>query len=204
MADETTDFGPWRPASPIEAQQLFSSVDASWWVAGGLALDLFLGCSTRRHEDLDVGVLRRDVAAILAALSSWDVFAAHDGTLTPLRPGQLPQPGVDTLWCRPDPSAPWTLELMLDESYEDMWLFRRAPEIHRPLSEVVRFSPAGLPYLAPEIQLLYKAKQLRDRDVADFNRTVPHMDIDSREWLLRALLVVHPHHEWIDVLRAAL
>ena len=92
---------------------------------------------------------------------------------------------------------------MLDDSRDDIWLFRRAPEIRRPLSELVRVTPVGIPYLAPEIQLLYKAKRPRQRDVVDFNRTLPRLDVDSREWLLRALLVVHPQHEWINALRAA-
>jgi aminoglycoside-2''-adenylyltransferase len=203
VTDESPDLGTWQPASPIEATQLFSSVDAPWWVAGGLALDLFLGCGTRQHHDLDVGVLRRDIAKVLQALSSWDVFEAKDGALTPLRTGQIPHPGVNALWCRPSPIAAWALELMLDDSQDDMWLFRRAREICRPMSEVVRFSPLGTPYLAPEIQLLYKAKRPRERDVADFNRTLPHLDADSRKWLSRALAVAHPQHEWIDALKPA-
>jgi hypothetical protein len=203
MVHESPDLGTWQPASPDEAAQLFSSVHVPWWVAGGLALDLFIGRTTRRHRDLDVGVLRRDLAEVLRALSSWEVFAAKDGVLTPLRTEQIPPPGINALWCRPSPTAPWTLELMLDDSREDIWLFRRAPEIGRPLSEVVRVTPVGIPYLAPEIQLLYKAKRPRERDVVDFNRTLPRMDVDSREWLLKALLVVHPQHEWINALRAA-
>jgi hypothetical protein len=202
VADQSPNLGPWQPVPPIEAAQLFSSVGVPWWVAGGFAFDLFLGCSTRHHQDLDVGVLRRDIREMLRALSSWDVFAAKDGLLTPLRTGEIPELGVNSLWCRPSPTAPWALELMLDDSHDDMWLFRRAREIRRPLSEVVRFSPLGIPHLAPEIQLLYKAKRPRERDFADFKRTLPHVDANSRQWLLRALAIVHPQHEWIDVLRS--
>jgi hypothetical protein len=71
------------------------------------------------------------------------------------------------------------------------------------MSEIVRVSSLGIPYLAPEIQLLYKAKGMRERDAADFDRTLPRLDIDQREWLLRAMLLVHPQHEWIDALRDA-
>jgi hypothetical protein len=78
VADQSPDLGTWQPASPFEAAQLFSSVGVPWWVAGGFAFDLFLGCSTRQLQDLDVGVLRRDIAKMLRALSSWDVFAAKE------------------------------------------------------------------------------------------------------------------------------
>ena len=168
-------------------------------MAGGWALDLFLG-DGRPHHDLDIGILRQDLHEVVRAFVAWEVFVAKDGALEPLQTGGRARRDVHSLWCRPNATAPWTLELMLDDSEDDMWLFRRAPQIRRPLSEIVRFSSLGIPYLAPEIQLLYKAKGLRERDAADFDRTLPRLDPGQREWLLKALLLVHPQHEWVDAL----
>ena len=52
--------GDWD-ALPVDAlAALLAPVDAPWWIAGGQAIDLWLGRQTRPHLDLDVQVLRRD------------------------------------------------------------------------------------------------------------------------------------------------
>lgn len=203
MTCEPSSLGVWETVPPLRAADLLSSVRVPWWVAGGWALDLFLGADSRPHQDLDIGILRRDLQEVLGVFGAWEVFTAKDGALEPLKTGTRPPGDVHSLWCRPNATAPWMLELMLDESEDDMWLFRRAPEVRRPLSEIVRFSSLGVPYLVPEIQLLYKAKGLRERDAVDFHRTLPRLDVDQRDWLLRTLLRVHPRHEWVEALRAA-
>jgi hypothetical protein len=62
---------------------------------------------------------------------------------------------------------------MLDESAGQSWVSRRDPRLRRPLATVGRTSPDGIPYLAPEIQLFYKAARPRAKDEADF-ATVCH------------------------------
>jgi hypothetical protein len=202
MAESLLSLGPWRDIRPKEAADLLTSIHVPWWVAGGWALDLFLGNASRRHSDLDVGVLRRDLREVLRALSSWEVFEAKSGVLTPLAMGQMPQSDVHSLWCRPTRTDLWTLELMLDEADGDMWLFRRRPAVRRALCAVIRRDSEDLPYLAPEVQLLYKAQRPRKRDHADFNRTSPLLDPVAREWLLDALARIDPAHEWIPALQS--
>jgi hypothetical protein len=90
-----------------------------------------------------------------------------------------------------------TFELMLDESEDDRWAFRRDPTIQRPLSLAVRRDSSGIPFLAPEIQLLYKARPVRAQDQADFNHVAPRLDPDARTWLRTALANVDPRHEWL-------
>jgi hypothetical protein len=55
----------------------------------------------------------------------------------------------------------------------------------------------GIPYLVPEIQLLYKAKGLRPKDEADFRQTLPALSLEQRDWLREALLQAHPQHPWL-------
>ena len=58
-------------------------------------------------------------------------------------------------------------------------------------------TPDGIPYMAPEIQLLYKAKAPRPQDEADFARTFPYLDQASREFLVQALALIYPGHRWL-------
>src|SRR5215471_1515454 len=109
MSDQTQPAdGRWQPMASAELIPLFRSVSAPWWVAGGLAIDLFLGRTTRSHGDLDAEVLRRDLPPFAGALQGWSLFAAKDGRLTLYR-GDLAE-GVNGLWIRRDDDAPWAVE----------------------------------------------------------------------------------------------
>ncbi|HEY4444633.1 MAG TPA: hypothetical protein VGN30_10150 [Steroidobacteraceae bacterium] len=203
MADNPSALGTWQAVHPTQCAAWFSTLTVPWWVAGGWALDLYAGGQNRPHSDLDVGILRRDVREVLAMLSSWEVFEARAGALTRLNAGETPRMEVNSLWCRPMGAVQWVLELMLDESAEDSWVFRRRPDIRRPLKTVTRRNSDGLPYLAPEIQLLYKAKESRDRDQADFDHIAPYLDPGARAWLRQALTRLDPGHAWIGKLQSS-
>lgn len=71
------------------------------------------------------------------------------------------------------------------------------------MSTAVRQNPDGLPYLAPEIQLLYKSKAPRERDEMDFAQTRPLLAPDARRWLRDALELANPGHTWIAALRTS-
>jgi hypothetical protein len=174
-----------------------SALQAPWWVAGGWALDLFVGRQSRAHKDLDIGILRRDALEVLSALSCWEFFEAKDGLLSRLREGDTPGADVNSLWCRPANETDWTFELMLDDSEEDRWVFRRDPSIRRPLSLAIQRDPRAIPFLAPEIQLLYKARTVRAEDQADFDLVGPLLDSDARKWLEAALRKLYPRHVWL-------
>jgi hypothetical protein len=44
----------WRALEPAIARHIMNVVDAPWWIAGGWAIDLFVGTRTRAHKDLDL------------------------------------------------------------------------------------------------------------------------------------------------------
>ncbi|HEX3303033.1 MAG TPA: hypothetical protein VHR64_09145 [Thermomicrobiales bacterium] len=46
----------WEPWRPQEVAHLLAQVEAPWYVAAGWAIDLFLGCPRRAHEDIEIGV----------------------------------------------------------------------------------------------------------------------------------------------------
>jgi hypothetical protein len=97
----TTARDKWRMTLPAVAASWLSFLDVRWWIAGGWALDLFIGAQTRPHADLDIGILRRDVGEVLRHLSSWEFFEAQEGVLTRLRAAQDLRPDVHSLWSRP-------------------------------------------------------------------------------------------------------
>jgi hypothetical protein len=85
----------------------------------------------------------------------------------------------------------------LNESARDDWVFRRDMRITRLLSKALCRTPDGVPFLAPEIVLLFKAKDPKPKDQDDFTRARPRLGIRRRLWLRGALETVHPGHPWI-------
>lgn len=163
-----------------------------------LAIDLFLGRQTRQHADTDVVLLRRDQLEAHGVLVSWQLFKADPPGQLQARPEDEFLPvGVHDIWCRPDPSAPWRLQFMLGESEDETWICRRDDSIRLPIDRLGLTSPDGLPYLRPEVQLLFKANGLRPKDEADFAACLPVLDERARAWLLAGVERCHPGHRWI-------
>lgn len=204
MADEGHPLGQWQPWSPQEVAALFASLPARWWIAGGWAIDLFLGRQTREHEDIDVQVLRPDQHMVRTLLGTWDVQAALQpprDEAWPFRPwhrGDDLDPSIHDIWCRPTATQAWVLQLMIADTRGEEWIFRRAPAITCSLAAIGGVTAEGIPYLAPEIQLLYKAKGLRPKDEADFVQTLPALSRERRQWLKTSLKLVDPQHPWLD------
>ncbi len=200
MVNDTNQFGPWQPE---EVASFFSALTVPWWIAGGWAIDLFIGEQTRDHEDIDVQILRRDQQSVRTIFGAWDVQGADPGEVPAAWPfcewelGGLLSQHVHDVWCRPNKASPWVLQLMIADTADDAWLFRRDARIRRRLATIGHRTNDDIPYLAPEIQLLYKAKAPRPKDEADFARTLPSLDGESRQWLPQSLVLVHPGHCWL-------
>lgn len=181
---------------------VLAAVAAPWWLAGGWALDTFLGRRTRPHEDTDVLILRPDHLEVRRALSEWDAYAADPpGTLRPWPVGEELPATVHDIWLRRSPTTPWSFQLMIDDTRGDNWIFRRDSRITRSITDLSGpGSTSAVQVLAPEIQLLYKSKGLRPKDQADFEAVLPALDAARREWLRSALAVVSSAHPWLNVM----
>jgi hypothetical protein len=183
------------PLDPAEVAGVLAGFDRPWWIAGGVGLDLWLGRATRAHGDVDVVVLRRDQIVLRQYLADWDlhyVTAAH--TLEPWDGARLELP-VHEIWGRRAPPGPWQVEFLLNEAEDDRWLYRRDPSVSLALDRAG--ADCGVPVLAPEIVLLYKAKEPRDRDEADFSVVAPELGPEQRSWLRAAIAGGHPAHPWL-------
>jgi hypothetical protein len=174
----------WEPLQLDEAAALMDGFPGPWWVVAGWAIELHVGRRLREHSDVDILVLRDQQAAIRSQLAGWDVRIAHGGRLEPWPEGmyvELPRAG---LWARSDPQGPWQLQFLLAERDGDMWWYRRDPRIRLPVEEIGLRSANGIPYLRPELALLFKSKEPRERDQADFEAVLPLLDGPARRRLL--------------------
>jgi hypothetical protein len=72
------------------------------------------------------------------------------------------------------------------------------PGIRRPLAGIGRTTSDGIRYLAPEIQLYYKAKDPRPKDEADFTAVLPFLTQPQQQWLSRTLASAFGDHPWRD------
>lgn len=180
-----------------EVVQIFATADFRWWVAGGRALALHVGDSWREHGDTDVGLCRRDAPAVLQVLAGWDLHVASVGVLTPWDGRPLVE-AQNNLWCRRTPTSPWVLDILVGDG-NDEWVYRRDPTVRRPWDEAVLTTAGRVPYLAPELQLLFKSRHPRPKDDLDASIVVPRLDPASRSWLADRLPGDHP---WQPVLAA--
>jgi hypothetical protein len=178
---------PWDPLAPSAAAAIFAGWDGAWWIAGGYAIELAAGRRVRAHDDIDVLILRRDHVTVHALLAGWELWAADPpGSLRPWLAGEVLPAAVHDIWCRERPDGPWRLQLMIDESDGDEWVARRDPRIRCPVRSLGRTTAAGIPYLAPAVQLLYKARAPRPKDDVDLAAALPILSAGERRWLLDA------------------
>jgi hypothetical protein len=210
MTDDefTRWYGPWVARTPRDVAELFAGYPGTWWVAGGWALQAFTGVE-RHHEDIDPGVLRRDLPLLRRHLAPrLHAWTASSGALRPLRPDVDPDGAPDDvllegsgqLWTRRDAGSPWEYDILLSPGTPQTWVYKRDPAVTMPMAEAL-WSADGVRYLQPEIQLLYKARGLRPKDQQDFDATLPALDPTRRSWLADALLRTSPGHPWLAALR---
>lgn len=188
----------WEPITVLEAVGIFESLDIPWWVAGGEAIDLFVGRATRLHGDIDLAVLRRDTHQLRTLRNNWDVHIAHNGELIAWDGGPLAD-DMHQFWVRHYGAEAWAFEVLLEYTDGDDWLFRRDHRVRRAIATIGRQTPSGVPFLAPEICLLYKARHTDvERNALDFEVAVSLLDDQSQQWLAASLQVAAPGHPWIE------
>ena len=187
----------WEPWTPLEALRMLGDVGVPWCVVGGWAIDLFVGKQTRSHEDLEIAVLRDDFDAVRDGLRAFEMYSVGDGEVRRLTRGQRPSADKHQNWVLDPAPQRWRADVMLEPGDEATWVFRRDEAIHAERSLMIRRTVDGIPYLAPMGALLFKAKACRPKDRADFETCRPRLSTNEREWLVNALQLVHPRHNWI-------
>jgi len=127
-------------------------------------------------------------------------YATLEHTLEPWD-GQRLEPPIHGIWVRRTAGAtgPWTCELLLNEHTDQDWIFQRSEAVTRPLDDVGE-ERDGVPYLRPEIALLYKAGEPTPKNETDFAAVRPHLGRTARTWLRHAIRELDPQHRWVSQL----
>ena len=206
-----------------EAGSFLSDAQIRWAVCGGYALDLFLERTIRKHSDIDICVFENDRDTILKYMlkNSWQVYEFRgQGKVRPLDDTTKSDVGRNLMCIKgecelvkfypgEDPGALYHqffhtgistfnyIEFLFNKSNSNYFVFDEAKKIYRDMSKAVLFN-GSIPYLAPEIALLYKSSQAeREEYNYDFEQTYPHMSSEQKEWFSQKLDILYPEgHKW--------
>jgi hypothetical protein len=196
-APVTPEQARWEALTPQQVAELLRGIDIPWWIAGGWALDLFMGRQTRAHNDIEISVFRGDEDRVRHHLVDWEFFIVESGTLTSW-PSGAPLPGAShELWCRERGRDAWQLEMLIEEREGERWAYRRNPRIGAHSRDIGRLTGEGIPYIRPDIQLLYKSKASRGVDESDLLAVLPRLDAAQRATLSAWISATDPTHRWL-------
>ncbi len=193
---------------PVHAVgSLLSGLTVPWWITGGWAIDLAVGHVTRDHTDVDVMMLERDEHA-LRGLTGVDIQLVADGQ----PPGPWPAGRRLTAISAPGPKPlvtgpgrrvgdrvvlrgedlPLPAEVVPAGAVGAIWVYKKGSNVFvRPLADITRHWH-GIPFLAPEVVLLIKARPgterpATDNDQRDFEAALPLLNAEQRSWLKDAI-----------------
>jgi hypothetical protein len=196
------DVDAWDAWHPRQMAERLQGQTFLWYVAAGWAVDLFRGGQSREHEDLEIGVpagLFEALPPLFPELEFW--VPVGPGELAPMTPELLAGDSHQT-WAWDPAAGKWRFDVFREPHDGDTWICRRDEErIRRPYAEIVRHTSDGIPFLAIETVLLFKAKHRREKDEADFEGALPLLSRPERGWLDATLGLVHPEHPWRARLR---
>lgn len=202
--DVEIPYERWSPLSVSEVETLFIGAPFDWCLAGGYAIEQFLGAPIRSHSDIDITVFRDEQLSLQRWLKGWQLYAADPpGTLRTWHEGEFLPVGVHDIWGHQTGATAWQLQIMITEVEGDQWISRRNPLIRGNRKDMFTVYNR-IPCIRPEIQLLYKAKNQRPKDEQDFHACLPHMDKEAKAWLKNNLLMLYPEgHDWLIPLSSA-
>ncbi|MYL54930.1 hypothetical protein GLW08_16470 [Pontibacillus yanchengensis] len=197
------DIDNWDPITVSEINEVFSKIPINWCIAGGWALDIHISKKTRVHKDIDVIIFREDQQVLYHYLNgAWDLYKAENGKLVSWKQGEY-LGSTNDIWVSKDAYSSWAFQIMLVDTDNDEWIYRRDKSIRASKEKIMHKSQDGIPYIKPEIQLLYKAGAsiIRNKDLQDFQNILPFLDTREKEWLKDAINKQFPcGHSWLKCL----
>jgi hypothetical protein len=181
---------------PSEVAYHLTGAAARWYVAAGWALDLFRGTQTREHGDIEIAIPAASFPEIRNRFPGYVFDAVSSGRIWEnATPDVLA--ATHQTWLRDAATGNYLLDVFREPHDGDTWICRHDETIRLPYRDIIHHTHDGIPYLAPELDLLFKAKHARPKDRADFDATVPHMTPAQRETLAELLARAYPGHDWL-------
>jgi hypothetical protein len=184
---------------PSQVARHLAGTTTPWCVAAGWALDLFRGTQTREHGDIEIAIPAATFPEIRDRFPTCAFDAVSSGRIwEEATPDVLA--ATHQTWLRDRATGNYLLDVFREPHDGETWICRRDETIRLPYREIIHHTASGIPYLAPELVLLFKAKHARPKDQADFDGTIPHMTPAQRQRLAELLARAHPGHHWLGSL----
>jgi hypothetical protein len=129
------DVDAWDAWRPEEVSARLANGRAPWHVAGGWALDLFLGYQRRAHEDIEIEVPHGRFDQVVAALTGYEFFVVANDRVWPLaQAGSLLATHHQT-WVREQATGHWQLDVFREPSAGNYWVCRREVRLQLPYEQ---------------------------------------------------------------------
>ncbi len=215
------------PEEVARIAELMATYRQPWALCGGWAVDAWLGRPTRDHGDVDIAVFEKDRQTLFEHLAGWQLIAheetmvnkggdelwdgrplvlpAHVHARSPKASGPLPE-RFDAAGARVVSATDgFWLDIPLADGTGGDWILNGEPRVAMPLAGCIRQGRWGLPTVAPEVILFFKAtlyvgtkNHLRPTDEADFVALLPQLSEGQRGWLREAVSRVYVgEHPWV-------
>lgn len=207
-----------------KANEILYNQKFEYAFCGGFAIDLFLGYESRKHGDIDISVYWQDRDKIILYMQSlgFEVYEiigsgkAHHITdinvqmkikrnifccksdCEFLKISNTPEKDIyyiDVLHI--GQSKLNFIEFLFNDKTDTEFIYARNLEVKRNLEDAVLFKD-GIPYLAPEICLLYKSSDTeREGYQQDYDLSIRKMNNNQIKWFNDAINLLYPEgHKW--------
>ncbi|MFD3498065.1 nucleotidyltransferase domain-containing protein [Streptomyces sp. NPDC058676] len=183
----------WRPEQVAER---LGGVRTPWCIVAGWALDLFRGGQSRPHGDLEIAVPAAGFPEIRDRFPEYAWDAVGSGRVW-VGAGAAALAATHQTWLRDPVSGQFLFDVFREPHEGWTWICRRDESLRLPYEAIIERTSDGIPYLVPELVLLFKAKAPRSKDQADFDGMLPLLGRVRRERLSEWLERVHPGHPWL-------
>lgn len=209
-----------------EANELLKIGGFEYAFCGGYAIELFLNRTIRKHGDVDVSAYWQDRDKIILYMQSlgWEVYEmcgdgiAHHITnvniqlktkrnifcfIAGCRLVKLsPQGQTDMYYLDFDHSGQTKLnfiEFLFNNCNDKSFKYARNENITLPIAKAI-LTQNGIPYLAPELILLYKSTDTECEGYQlDYDFASDIMSTEQKNWLQAALKEMNPSgHKWLE------
>ncbi|MDD4295572.1 MAG: DUF4111 domain-containing protein [Ruminiclostridium sp.] len=209
-----------------EANELLKLGGFEYALCGGYAIELFLNRTIRKHGDIDVSAYWQDRDKIILYMQSsgWEVYEMCGGGIAHhitdvniqiktkrnifcFKEGcslvkLSPQGETDMYYLDFDHSGQTKLdfiEFLFNSRNAESFIYARNENIMLPITKAI-LTQNGIPYLAPELILLYKSTDTeREGYQLDYDSAMVKMSAEQKDWLQTALKVINPSgHKWLS------
>ena len=208
-----------------KVNELLKNGGFQYAICGGFAIELFLNRTVRNHGDVDISAFwsERDKIILYIQALGWSVYElCGGGRAHHITDVSNQIKNKRNIFCMTDDCeiVSFTptdeaemfavdfghggqerltfVEFLFNNAESENFLYARNHAVTRPLSQAI-LSRDGVPYLCPEMVLLYKSVDTqREGYQLDYDLAMGMMSGEQRQWLQHALAVMNPEgHIWL-------